>query len=46
MQPPPATQYAALLPICERVLGAEHPDTLATRASLDDWTGEEVRREN
>jgi tetratricopeptide repeat protein len=23
----------------ERVLGAEHPDTLATRASLADWTG-------
>ncbi len=27
-------QYAALLPISERVLGAEHPDTLATRNNL------------
>ena len=29
-------QYAELLPIQERVLGAEHPDTLATRANLAD----------
>ena len=39
----PATardQYAALLPIRERVLGAEHPDTLITRANLASWTGE------
>ena len=32
-------QYAALLPIRERVLGAEHPDTLTTRAELAGWTG-------
>jgi hypothetical protein len=32
-------QYAALLPIQERVLGPEHPDTLTTRASLALWTG-------
>ena len=31
-------QLAALLPIQERVLGAEHPDTLTTRASLASWT--------
>jgi len=30
-------QYAALLPISERVLGAEHPDTLATRRNLANW---------
>ena len=33
-------QFAALLPIAERVLGPEHPDTLTTRASLARWTGE------
>ncbi|MEU8364955.1 tetratricopeptide repeat protein, partial [Nonomuraea sp. NPDC048882] len=33
-------QYAALLPIRERVLGAEHPDTLITRHNLAYWTGE------
>ena len=27
-------QFAALLPIGERILGPEHPDTLATRRSL------------
>ena len=27
-------QYAALLPVCERVLGPEHPLTLAARANL------------
>jgi hypothetical protein len=27
-------QYAALLPIFQRVLGPEHPDTLAARPSL------------
>jgi hypothetical protein len=32
-------QYAALLPIRERVLGPEHPDTLIDRANLADWTG-------
>ena len=32
-------QYAALLPVRERVLGAEHPDTLAARANLAYWTG-------
>ncbi len=33
-------QYAALLPIRERVLGAEHPDTLTDRGNLAHWTGE------
>ena len=33
-------QYAALLPVRERVLGAEHPATLTTCAGLADWTGE------
>jgi hypothetical protein len=28
-----------LLPVCERVLGPEHPDTLLTRANLARWTG-------
>jgi hypothetical protein len=32
-------QYAALLPIHERVLGPEHPDTLPVRSSLARWTG-------
>jgi Tetratricopeptide repeat len=32
-------QYAALLPIQERVLGPEHPDTLTTRHRLALWTG-------
>jgi hypothetical protein len=27
-------QYAALLPVSERILGPEHPDTLADRANL------------
>jgi hypothetical protein len=31
-------QWAALVPVRERVLGAEHPDTLAARASLAHWT--------
>ena len=31
-------QFAALLPVLERVLGPEHPDTLTTRHSLADWT--------
>ena len=33
-------QFAALLPIQERVLGAEHPGTLAVRGDLARWTGE------
>ena len=32
-------QLTALLPIRERVLGAEHPDTLTTRGNLAGWTG-------
>ena len=31
-------QYAALLPVRERVSGAEHPDTLTARANLAHWT--------
>jgi Tetratricopeptide repeat len=33
-------QFAALLPIRERVVGAEHPHTLADRANLARWTRE------
>jgi len=33
-------QYAALLPIVERVLGPEHPDTLLAWNNLALWTGE------
>jgi hypothetical protein len=33
-------QYAALLPIQERVLGREHPNTLTTRGNLAAWTRE------
>jgi len=33
-------QYAALLPVIERVFGPEHPDTLTARASLARWTGQ------
>jgi len=33
-------QFAALLPVRERVQGPEHPGTLATRANLARWTGE------
>ena len=33
-------RYAALLPVYERVLGPEHPDTLTIRANLAYWTGE------
>ena len=36
-------QFAALLPVRERVLGAEHPDTLTTRGNLARWTGEAAR---
>ena len=33
-------QFAALVPVAERVLGPEHPDTLAARASLAYWTAQ------
>jgi hypothetical protein len=33
-------QFAALLPLDERVLGPEHLDTLGARAHLARWTGE------
>jgi Tetratricopeptide repeat len=33
-------QFAALLPIHERVAGPEHPDTLVVRHELAVWTGE------
>jgi hypothetical protein len=33
-------QYAALLPAIERVLGPDHPDTLAARANLAYWAGQ------
>ena len=33
-------QYAALLPVRQRVLGAEHPRTLTARGNLARWTGE------
>jgi hypothetical protein len=33
-------QYTAVLPIRERTLGPDHPDTLTTRSSLAYWTGE------
>jgi hypothetical protein len=31
-------QYAALLPIEERVLGAGHPNTVVARSNLARWT--------
>ena len=31
-------QFAALLPVRERVLGPEHPNTLTTRSNLAYWT--------
>ena len=40
MRPGPGTSIAALLPIEERVQGAEHPGTLTTRDNLARWTGE------
>ena len=41
MEPAAArNQFAALLPIRERVLGPEHPDTLDARRCLAYWTGE------
>ncbi|MFI9435912.1 tetratricopeptide repeat protein [Streptosporangium sp. NPDC052375] len=33
-------QFAALLPVRERVSGPEHPQTLTDRANLARWTGE------
>ena len=33
-------EYAALLPLLKGALGPEHPDTLATRASLASFTGQ------
>ena len=33
-------QCAALLPVRERVSGAEHPDTLTARSHLAHWTGQ------
>ena len=33
-------QFAALLPIIDRVLGPEHPRTLAAHGNLARWTGE------
>ena len=33
-------QFAALLPVHERILGPEHPETLTTRHDLAIWTGE------
>ena len=32
--------YAALLPVLERVLGPQYPQTLAARRNLDLWTRE------
>ena len=32
-------RLADLLPVRERLLGAEHPDTLAARHGLAQWTG-------
>ena len=40
MRPAARDQFAALLPISERVLGPEHPDTLSPRVNLARWTGE------
>ncbi len=33
-------QFAALLPIIERVFGYEHPETLTARANVARWTGQ------
>jgi hypothetical protein len=40
LDPEARDQFAALLPIVERVLGPEHPDNLTTRTNLALWTGE------
>ena len=37
-------QFAGLLPVRERVLGASHPDTLTTRRELDRWTSKAAGR--
>jgi hypothetical protein len=37
---PAHDQLAALLPVCEQVLGPAHPRTLTARGSLACWTGE------
>ena len=37
-------QFAALLPVREQVLGAEHPDTLTARGNLAYWTGQANRQ--
>jgi hypothetical protein len=36
----PATSSLPLLPLQERVLDPEHPDTMTIRASLAEWTEE------
>jgi Tetratricopeptide repeat len=36
-------QFAALLPVRERVLGPEHPHTLSTRVNLAYWTEQAER---
>ena len=33
-------QFAALLPVYERVLGPEHPETLTARGHVAFWTGQ------
>jgi hypothetical protein len=33
-------QFAALVPVFERLFGPEHPDTLIIRTHLARWTGE------
>ena len=40
MRPEPGTSSPRCCPSSEPVLGAEHPDTLDTRANLARWTGE------
>ena len=39
---PARQQYAALLPVRERVSGPDHPDTLKARANLTYWTGRDA----
>jgi hypothetical protein len=36
----PRDQFALLLPVRERVLGKDHPGTLAARADLARWTAQ------
>ena len=40
---PARKAHPALLPVRERVQGAEHPDTLTTRRNLARWTDEAER---